>query len=53
MQFLPRRRVGFGCGHGSISSSVGAFWASGPWPAVHRDPTRGRAKKAPALLDIW
>src|SRR5207237_730628 len=24
--------------------------ASGPWSAVHRDPTRGRARKTPALL---
>jgi len=28
---------------------VGVFGASGPWTVVHRDPTRGRAKKTPAL----
>ncbi len=31
-------------------SSVGVFGASGPGRAVHRDPTRGRAKKTPTLL---
>src|SRR5437867_3486612 len=31
-------------------SSVGVFGASGPWRTIHRDPTRGRAKKTPALL---
>ena len=32
------------------ASSVGLFRASGPWVAVHRDPTGGRARKSPALL---
>src|SRR2546427_3485085 len=36
-------------GTGGRASSVGVFGASGPWLAVHRDPTRGRAKKTPAL----